>query len=106
MHPEGMPEGGIQMPLAGMPEQGDNFIMMKFDRITTNPEIMNGQPCLRNCRITVRRALEIAALYPDRAERLREYPEIDDEDIRQALHFAATQLPDGVYPLELDALVA
>jgi uncharacterized protein (DUF433 family) len=77
-----------------------------FDRIIVNPEIMNGQPCLRNLRITVRRALEIAALYPDRVERLREYPEIEDEDIRQALHFAASQLPDAIYTLDPDALVA
>jgi uncharacterized protein (DUF433 family) len=80
--------------------------MKDFDRITTDPQIMNGQPCLRNLRITVRRALEIAALYPDRSERLREYPEIEDEDIRQALHFAAAQLPDAIYPLDPDALVA
>ena len=80
--------------------------MNTLNRITTDPEIMNGQPCLKDLRITVRRALEIAALYPDRSERLKEYPEIEDEDIRQALLFAASQLPDGVYPLDLDALVA
>lgn len=80
--------------------------MKPLDRITVNPEVMNGQPCLRNLRITVRRALEIAALYTDRVERLREYPEIEDEDIRQALHFAASQLPDAIYTLDPDALVA
>lgn len=80
--------------------------MNSLDRIIINTEIMNGQPCLRNLRITVRRALEIAALYPDRTERMQEYPEIEDEDIRQALHFAASQLPDAIYTIDLDALVA
>lgn len=81
--------------------------MQRFDRITVDPAQMNGQPCLRGTRLTVRRAVEIAALYPDRAERVREYPELDDEDIRQALHFAACHLPDAVAELsETNALVA
>jgi len=41
-------------------------------------------------------------MYPDRAERLAEFPEIEDEDVRQALRYAALLLPDAV----IDALVA
>jgi uncharacterized protein (DUF433 family) len=59
---------------------------MTLDRITSNPTRMNGQPCVRDLRLTVRRVVEIAALYPDRAELFREYPELEDEDIRQALY--------------------
>lgn len=73
---------------------------MKLDRITVNPEIMNGQPCLRGMRLTVRRVVEAVALYPDRAELKEEYPELEDEDIRQALEFAALSLADEVLPLE------
>lgn len=80
--------------------------MIGLDRITMDPELMNGQPCIRNLRLTVRRVLEIAALYPDRAERLLEFPEIEDEDVRQALHYAALLLPDGICRLDPDALVA
>ena len=80
--------------------------MIKLDRITQNPDRMNGQPCLRNLRLTVRRVLEIAAQYPDRTERKTEFPELDDEDVAQALHYAALQLPDGVRSLKDDALVA
>lgn len=80
--------------------------MIELDRITCDPGKMNGQPCLRNLRLTVRRVVEIAALYPDRADRLAEYPELEDEDVRQALHYAALQLPDRVVPLDPDALVA
>lgn len=62
---------------------------MPFDRITCDPERLNGQPCIRDLRLTVRRVVEAVALYPDRAELKSEYPELDDEDIRQALEYAA-----------------
>ncbi|MFI5381401.1 MAG: DUF433 domain-containing protein [Tepidisphaerales bacterium] len=67
-----------------------------FDRVTMDPGRMNGQPCIRDLRLTVRRVLEILALYSDRAELKREYPELEDEDIRQALAFAAANLDDRV----------
>ena len=73
--------------------------MEKFDRITTNIARMNGEPCIRNLRLTVRRVLEALATYPDRAELKREYPELEDEDIRQALAFAAVLVDDKVLPL-------
>ena len=69
---------------------------MAFDRITVDPQRMNGEPCIRNTRLTVRRVLQALATYPDRAELRREYPELEDEDIRQALEFAATMLDDRV----------
>jgi uncharacterized protein (DUF433 family) len=65
-----------------------------FDRITSDPSRMNGQPCVRNLRLTVRRVLEALATYPDRGELLREYPELEAEDIRQVLGYAATALDD------------
>jgi uncharacterized protein (DUF433 family) len=80
--------------------------MIALDRITSDPSRMNGQPCLRDLRLTVRRVIEITALYPDRSERLKEFPELEDEDVRQALHYAALQLPDQVVTLDPDALVA
>jgi uncharacterized protein (DUF433 family) len=72
----------------------------KLDRITVNPAIMNGQPCIRGMRFTVRRVVEAAALYPDRNELKAEFPEVDDEDIAQALDFAARNLDDQILPLE------
>ena len=72
----------------------------KLDRITINPAVMNGQPCIRGMRFTVRRVVEAAALYPDRDELKREYPELEDEDIAQALDFAARNLDDQILPLE------
>lgn len=73
--------------------------MKQFDRITITPGILNGQPCIRGMRLTVRRVVEAVALYPDRNELLREYPELEEEDIRQALDFAARSLDDGVIEL-------
>ena len=64
-------------------------VARKLDRITINPEIMNGQPCIRGMRLTVRRVVEIAALYPDRSDLRREYPELEDEDVAEALDIAA-----------------
>jgi uncharacterized protein (DUF433 family) len=59
----------------------------RFDRISSDAARMNGQPSIRSMRLTVRRVVEAVALYPDREELRREYPELEDEDIRQALDF-------------------
>jgi uncharacterized protein (DUF433 family) len=71
-----------------------------FDRITVDPNVMNGRPCIRDMRLTVRRVVEAVALYPDRSELRQEYPELEDDDIRQALEFAAGNLDDEVLMLE------
>ena len=73
--------------------------MERLDRITSDPRRMNGEPTIRNLRLTVRRVLEALATYPNRAELKREYPELEDEDIRQALTYAAGVLDDKVLPL-------
>ena len=72
---------------------------MDLDRITVNPNRMNGQPCIRNMRLTVRRVLEIVATYSDRDEIRQEFPELEDEDIRQAQIYASTYLDDRVVEL-------
>ena len=70
-----------------------------FDRITRNPEILNGQPCIRNLRISVKRVLELLALYSDREELFNEYPELEETDLKQALEFAAATLEDKIIDL-------
>ena len=71
-----------------------------FDRITRNPDILNGQPCIRNLRISVKRVLEILALYDDRAELFSEYPELEEQDLKQALEYAAASLEDKIIDLK------
>ena len=69
--------------------------MQLFDRITWNPDQMNGQPCIRGMRLTVRRVVEAVALYQNRDDLFRNYPELEAEDIRQALAFAAANMEDS-----------
>lgn len=70
-----------------------------FDRIVVDPEKCSGKPCIRGMRITVRRVLELLATYPDRAELLREYPYLEEDDLLQALHYAAAAMDDDSVPL-------
>jgi len=65
---------------------------MKLDRIQIDPERMNGQATIRNLRLTVSRVIELVALYSDQKEIFEEYPELDNEDIQQALMFASINL--------------
>ncbi len=69
---------------------------MTLERITVSPVRMNGQPTIRDLRLTVKRVVELVALYPDRKELFQEYPELTEEDIRQALIYAAASLDDQV----------
>ena len=72
---------------------------MKLDRITSHPNRMNGQPCIRDLRLTVRRVIAIVATYPDRDELYQEFPELEEEDIQQALIFASSYLDDRIIEL-------
>lgn len=72
---------------------------MPFDRITSEPGKMNGQPCIRGMRLTVSRVLQAMATYPDREELRRQYPELEDEDLSQALQYAAATLTERIIPL-------
>ena len=73
--------------------------MPELTRITRDPRVMGGKPCIRGMRLTVKRVLEALSTYPDRAELKREYPELEEEDIRQALAYAAAHLDDAVIDL-------
>jgi uncharacterized protein (DUF433 family) len=77
--------------------------MTTFDRITSDPAVLGGQPCIRGLRLTVRRVLEALATYADRNELRIEYPELEDEDIRQSLEYAAANLDDRVVDLRPSA---
>lgn len=72
---------------------------MKLDRITSNPNKMNGQPCIRDLRLTVRRVVDLLATYPNREELFQEFPELEEADIQQALIFASSYLDDRIIEL-------
>ena len=65
-----------------------------FDRITVEPGKCGGKPCIRGMRITVRRVLEILAVHRDRQELLREYSFLEEEDLQQALRYAAASIDE------------
>lgn len=73
-----------------------------FDRITIEPGKMDGRPCIRGMRITVRRVLEILATYTDRAELFADYPDLEEADLQQALAFGAAAV-DGTIDIYIDA---
>jgi uncharacterized protein (DUF433 family) len=60
-----------------------------LDRITVNPEICGGRPCIRGLRVRVKDILDMLAGGSTRAEILADYPYLQDEDITAALEFAA-----------------
>ena len=60
-----------------------------FDRITIEPGNCGGKPCIRGMRITVRRVFMILSTYGNREEIFRDYPYLIEEDLKQALQFAA-----------------
>ena len=73
--------------------------MTNFDRITIDPAVMNGQPCIKGTRLTVKRVLLALAQYANREEMRKDYPQLQDEDIRQALAYAAANLDDEILEL-------
>ena len=72
-----------------------------FDRITIEPGKMGGKSCIRGLRISVENVLNILASYSNRKELFENYPDLEEEDLRQALAFAAATLDDRIEVLDL-----
>ncbi|MBI1877463.1 MAG: DUF433 domain-containing protein [Chloroflexi bacterium] len=62
---------------------------MTFQRITTNPEICGGKPCIRGLRFPVSRLLGLLASGETAKSILKSYPYLEPEDIQEALQYAA-----------------
>ena len=60
-----------------------------FDRITFDPTIMRGRACIRGMRMTVSLVVNLVANGMSTQDIVREYPELEPEDIRQALQYAS-----------------
>jgi uncharacterized protein (DUF433 family) len=74
-----------------------------LDRITVDPDILGGKPCIRGLRLSVQRVLEILSQNPSPEDLREDYPDLEAEDIRQALAFAAATLNDRLIPLTIAA---
>jgi uncharacterized protein (DUF433 family) len=73
--------------------------MPSLDRITRNPAVMGGKPCLRGIRVTVGTLVGLVASGRSNAEILAAYPYLEQEDIHQALAYAAWRVEEIEVPL-------
>lgn len=69
---------------------------MKFERITIDPEICTGKPCIRGLRFPVSRLLGLLASGESREEIIAQYPYLEQQDIEEALRYAAWLAEDEV----------
>ncbi|HEX5479355.1 MAG TPA: DUF433 domain-containing protein [Dehalococcoidia bacterium] len=72
---------------------------MRFTRITTDPGQMGGVPCIRRLRIPVATVVGMVADGMSEAEILEAYPDLMNDDIREALRYAAEALRERELPL-------
>jgi uncharacterized protein (DUF433 family) len=84
VHP-GLPRTGLDAKLKRIVK----VRAMNLDRITIDPKIMQGKPCIRGMRITVGLVVNLVANGMLTEDILRNYPDLEPEDIRQCLHYAA-----------------
>ncbi len=73
--------------------------MTSVDRITFDPAVMGGKPCIRGMRVTVGTILGLLAAGKSEEDILADYPYLDRTDIRQALAYAAWRAEEIEMPL-------
>ncbi|MEK6642637.1 MAG: DUF433 domain-containing protein [Planctomycetota bacterium] len=72
---------------------------MELDRITIDPAIMGGRPCVRGLRFPVSRILSMMAAGENEATILKNHPDLEPDDLRQAIGYAAMLADDRVVTL-------
>jgi uncharacterized protein (DUF433 family) len=72
---------------------------MGFERITINPKQMGGTPCIRSMRIPVATVVDMVADGMTDTEILEAYPDLEPDDIREALGYAAEAVRERTLPL-------
>jgi uncharacterized protein (DUF433 family) len=73
--------------------------MSEFDRITFLPNILGGRATIRGMRISVSLVINLVANGMTTPEILREYPDLEAEDVRQALAYAGALASDEYHPI-------
>jgi uncharacterized protein (DUF433 family) len=74
---------------------------MRYDRITYDPQMMGGRACIRGMRIPVSLVVKLVANGMTVEQILREYPDLEAEDVHQALQYAADLVDEELHPLVL-----
>ena len=69
-------------------------MMQQVSRITLNPQVMGGKPCIRGLRVTVGTIAGLVASGHSHEEILTLYPYLEAEDIREALSYAAWRVEE------------
>ncbi|MCY3666530.1 MAG: DUF433 domain-containing protein [Gemmatimonadetes bacterium] len=70
--------------------------LKELDRITINPNVCLGQPTIRGMRITISVILKMLAGGKSIPEVLEAYPELEEEDVRQSIRYAAWVVSDQI----------
>ncbi len=73
--------------------------MHKLTRITFNPEVMGGKACIRGMRVTVGTIVGLIGAGKTIDEVLQEYPYLEQEDVLQALSYAAWRVEEREVPI-------
>ena len=73
--------------------------MRDLTRITFDPNVMGGKPCIRGLRVTVGTVVGLVACGHSTADILKAYPYLEEEDIREALAYAAWRAEEIEVPL-------
>jgi uncharacterized protein (DUF433 family) len=71
-----------------------------MSRITRDPEVMGGRPCIRGLRVTVGTVVGLLASGYSIEKVLEEYPYLERDDIRAALSYAAWRVEEAEVPLK------
>lgn len=75
--------------------------MKQLTRITLNPKVMGGKPCIRGLRVTVGTVVGLIASGYSPADILKLYPYLEEEDLREALSYAAWRAEEIELPLAI-----
>lgn len=73
--------------------------MEPLRRITLDPAVMGGKPCIRGLRVTVGTVVGLLAIGRSTAQILDDYPYLEEADIREALAYAAWRVEEAEYPI-------
>ena len=79
--------------------KGRHHVPQAFDRITQNPDVLAGRATIRGLRISVAHVVNLLANGLTPAQVVEELPDLDEDDVRQALAYAAALAKDELHPI-------
>lgn len=82
---------------------GGTVLSVELDRITVRPDVMGGVPCIRGLRFPVASVVAMVADGMSTAEILEEHPDLEADDVAQALRYASVAVQERALPLQPSA---